>query len=320
MPHFNCYIGDYNKLENLKNFYKNNKSENLTLYFGELNSVTVDWIKNHDFENIHYFLNGDLNFSLINAKYDTSWYHAYDVLKIYKNNEFLLQKINQESKKEFYFDALLGCLQSWDSFNDQSYIKQNRQFIINFINKENLLNSFILTYLKEYQDSLNLKKQDEFIFEPEIQFIDDISLSADEVLYFNQKTVLCYIVPISIYNKCSYSLIAETNYENEYSFFTEKTVKPILGKRLFIAFCGQYFLRNLKNLGFKTFDNVIDESYDNIEDSQERWELAAQQILYLITQDQEKIAKEIKDIVEHNYNLLISKDWMPHKKFLNILT
>ena len=42
---------------------------------------------------------------------------------------------------------------------------------------------------------------------------------------------------------------------------TEKILKPIQQYHPFILL-GMYGLQNLRNLGFKTFDSVWDESYD----------------------------------------------------------
>jgi hypothetical protein len=59
-----------------------------------------------------------------------------------------------------------------------------------------------------------------------------------------------------------------------------------------------------ENLGFKTFDGIIDESYDNVEDNQTRWTMALSQLMWLDTQDQIEILEEASSILEHNYNLL----------------
>jgi hypothetical protein len=50
---------------------------------------------------------------------------------------------------------------------------------------------------------------------------------------------------------------------------TEKTAKPIWAKRLFVMFGTPGFLKKLHELGFKTFDHVIDESYDSMLNAQQ---------------------------------------------------
>ena len=120
---------------------------------------------------------------------------------------------------------------------------------------------------------------------------------------------LSQIVPCSIYNNCYYSLITETNAVNEFNFFTEKTVKPVLAKRLFVVIAGQGFLKTLKSYGFKTFDTVIDESYDLEPDHATRWTMALEQVRYLTTLDPTTVQEKIKEIVEHNRNLMLNYEW-----------
>ena len=66
----------------------------------------------------------------------------------------------------------------------------------------------------------------------------------------------------------------------------------------------------MRKLGFKTFDGIIDESYDLIEDPQLRFECAFSQIKYLINQPQEEILLLIKDIVKHNQQLMLNTEWL----------
>lgn len=72
---------------------------------------------------------------------------------------------------------------------------------------------------------------------------------------------------------------------------------------------GQYQLRNLKQLGFQSFDSVIDESYDSIENNATRFGAAMAQVKYLCEQPQQEILDKIKPIVDHNFNVMMSTDW-----------
>ena len=49
-------------------------------------------------------------------------------------------------------------------------------------------------------------------------------------------------------------------------FISEKTWKPIMVGHPFIMVGNKNNLKFLKDLGYKTFDKWIDESYDDIED------------------------------------------------------
>ena len=73
------------------------------------------------------------------------------------------------------------------------------------------------------------------------------------------------------YNSTAFSLVSETTIDDDLSLFvTEKTFKPIAFLHPFVI-CGQYnILVYLHRLGFETFENMFDESYDNEYDSKSR--------------------------------------------------
>ena len=70
-------------------------------------------------------------------------------------------------------------------------------------------------------------------------------------------------VKANLYLDTYFSVVTETVFEYPYSFRTEKIWKPIsIGHPwVAVANCGYY--RDLHNLGFKTFGNLIDESFDS---------------------------------------------------------
>jgi hypothetical protein len=103
--------------------------------------------------------------------------------------------------------------------------------------------------------------------------------------------------------------VAETCWQNHFSFFTEKTVKPIIARRLFVVFAGQGHLQNLRTMGFQTFNTIIDESYDDEEDDLVRWQRAWDQVEWLKSQPQEEILERIRPIVEHNFAVMMTTDW-----------
>ncbi len=63
--------------------------------------------------------------------------------------------------------------------------------------------------------------------------------------------------------------------------------------RLFIVISSYRFLEGLQSLGFKTFEGIIDESYDQEIDDHTRWRKAIEQAVWLCNQPQEEIFKKI---------------------------
>ena len=117
------------------------------------------------------------------------------------------------------------------------------------------------------------------------------------------------IIPTGIYNSCWYSIVAEGFSDHRGTRLTEKTAKCLVSRRLFVMFGAPHDLRRLRTLGFRTFDGIIDESYDSIEDDQERWSKAWQQVEWLCEQDPVKIQSLSDDIRRHNQELFLQTDW-----------
>lgn len=69
-----------------------------------------------------------------------------------------------------------------------------------------------------------------------------------------------------------FSLVTETVVDYPYSFRTEKIWKPMFMAHPWIAISSYGYYRDLHNLGFKTYHNLIDESFDLIENNQTRLE------------------------------------------------
>ena len=75
----------------------------------------------------------------------------------------------------------------------------------------------------------------------------------------------------------------------------------------------QNYLANLRKLGFQTFGDIIDESYDTETDALIRWRRAWEQMQWLADQPQSEILEKIRPIVEHNFNHVMTTNWA--KKF-----
>jgi hypothetical protein len=123
----------------------------------------------------------------------------------------------------------------------------------------------------------------------------------------NKSCLLSMLLPWRIYNDSWFTIISETEAEREY--FTEKTAKPLLGKRLFVLFGAAGMLGSLRDQGFQTFGSVIDESYDDISDTQKRFAAAWQQVEYLAHSNISDVYDKILPVLEHNQRLMLEISW-----------
>jgi hypothetical protein len=132
--------------------------------------------------------------------------------------------------------------------------------------------------------------------------LDDIQYHDDS--YFSLVTETIY------YKKNSSSSSIGMASSEDAIFITEKTYKAMLFKHPFIIAGFTNSLKTIKELGFKTFHPYIDESYDSIEDDDQRLEAITKEVERLCAfTDAEWLnwQTNVKDIVEHNFDVIMNR-------------
>lgn len=281
--------------------------DQIIILFTELHQAAVPFAKKYDNKKISFYLCGDFNFKLqfSTVKQYMNWFES----SVYFYKTYLpelLSRLQPFDSKPRNFDILLGRKKEHRDF---VYKSAMAMYDDTRPNTQNIITYFDSTQGHCADDTTQWVWEKVGLLQPNYVITNTI----DTVSYFGHPIYLSQIIPIDIYNNTNYSVVAETNCSNKYSFFTEKTVKPILARRLFVMFAGQHYLQNLRNMGFKTFDTVIDESYDNEVDDSTRWGMAWNQIVWLSDQDPVKILEMIKPIVNHNFDIMINTAW--HQDF-----
>lgn len=278
-------------------------ADEILIIGSELHDRTVDFIKRHDLEKITYFICGELDHDMTNARVQMflDWFTTS--VHFYKNvKPSMLFDLDPYGPKPLMFDALLGRK------------KPHRDTAYQFINESGISEQGVVTYINDYQVNFDSTDSDKWIWQSEgIDNFEEraksIDFTVDRVDYNGYSMSLSQIIPIDIYNRTAYSLVCETNFDNGFVFLTEKTVKPILARRLFITLGNRYHLAFLRKLGFKTYNSIIDETYDTIENPHERQLAAMAQLKWLCEQDQEEILQKIKPIADHNFNVMYGTNW-----------
>jgi hypothetical protein len=102
------------------------------------------------------------------------------------------------------------------------------------------------------------------------------------------------------------SVISEARFEDEEGtiFLSEKVFKPVASHHPFIIMGNKHSLREMKKLGYKTFSNWIDESYDEL-DNLERMD-AIIKVLKDIDKIENKLEwfKSMEEVLKFNYQIL----------------
>ena len=103
------------------------------------------------------------------------------------------------------------------------------------------------------------------------------------------------------------SIVTETSFYIDNDFISEKIWKPLYQFHPFIVVGRPHLLKYLRDIGFKTFDFLIDETYDTIEDNDLRMELIIKEIKKLNDipmYELHDIIKSNADTLKHNHDLL----------------
>lgn len=100
-------------------------------------------------------------------------------------------------------------------------------------------------------------------------------------------------------------MVTETVYFQDKRHLTEKIFKPIISHRPFMLIGAVGNLAYLRNYGFKTFGDYVDESYDNIADNTDRINKITQELIKLCNMSETQLKEMHQDmlpILRHNFN------------------
>lgn len=98
-------------------------------------------------------------------------------------------------------------------------------------------------------------------------------------------------------------------------FLTEKTFKPIKHAQPFFIVGAAGSLAELRRMGYRVFDDVLDNSYDNETDATDRWLMLLDSIRSAHRQGLNNVYQACKNDIEHNQQLFMTC----HQSRLNTL-
>jgi hypothetical protein len=114
------------------------------------------------------------------------------------------------------------------------------------------------------------------------------------------------------FNDTTFNLISETNDNNNEVFITEKLWKPIIAQQIFVVHGNLGYLKKLREMGFKTFDSIFDESYDMEPNPDRRIDKIISLCHHLCTMDRTKIYRESELIRQHNFKKFFDGTSLSH--------
>jgi len=133
----------------------------------------------------------------------------------------------------------------------------------------------------------------------------------------NYKYNLSYFTKNELFYQTKFSLVVETEAELQEYHITEKTMKCIMLGHPFVVMGTPYYLEFLHSLGFVTYSNIFDESYDRILDLDSRMDAVIELVRKL--QTKRFNVKTLNNIQKHNINTLIRlRNQDTYEKFLGL--
>lgn len=254
----------------------------------ERNSHIQPWIESNGIKNYVLALGASHNSEGYNK--ETTVLRSWWMYNLMRMNTFV---DHAQPPKPYWFDVLLGAR------------RPHRDFVMLSLQKHSkLLDKCIVTYRDGFTGGI-VDDQTSAIhnyfpnYTLEWPYVSKNLNHQWEVTDNIEKSISAF-VPSKIYQQTWYTVVCETGFTGDGFFLSEKTTKALFAKRVFVMFAPCQFLKNLRELGFKTFGSIIDESYDEELVDLTRYQMAFAQMLSLTYQDPVEVHRKVEDILEHN--------------------
>jgi hypothetical protein len=231
------------------------------------------------------------------------WLNHYN-----RNFDFIKRMNNTKNINKHYL-----CLMHRDKFQ--------RRFISYLIHKNNLYEKGIVSHKRVDWD--NTKPFEIELFKSRPDF--------DEVAYNNyafkkhnvdsanpKEDAISYESYQKHINEVSFEIVTESCVGDSL-YITEKTFKPIIFGLPFLLLGNPYSLKYLKHLGFKTFDQVFDESYDSETVFYDRANILFENVKRMCSLSLQDCIKQLQvteEICKFNQHHFLNNDWsfgLPNK-------
>ena len=123
----------------------------------------------------------------------------------------------------------------------------------------------------------------------------------DQYHVVEQSAAECNRSLLQYYDRFNIELVCETYTYGDTFFPTEKTVRPIMAAKPFLVYGPRGYLRRLCELGFRTYADCWDESYDLLE-GPERWRAMRSVI-------QDVIDRAARDTLTQAWEIALRNRW-----------
>lgn len=180
-----------------------------------------------------------------------------------------------------------------------------RNRLRDYLLESGCLDNSVYSYQKDNGESKNLDDQYEHPSFHNLDFKKN---------HCHHEPAIWQLVPQQ-YISTKYSIVAETCESNNVYCLSEKIFKPMIAGHIFIVLAGAGYLKYLRQCGFKTFHDYIDESYDLEIDPIKRIKKIVSCCEDLASRDHIKLYRQVSNITKHNRELFFNEQ---HLQRLNM--
>jgi hypothetical protein len=275
----------------LNTFAKNNNLKTIKIYTCEKNVKAL----NNYYENITIVCkNIFLRIVSKNIKKFINLEFDFNKKQEKIEKKFWCGNIEYSQHRHFMICFLLSKSGNYSWYHGKNLL-ENERYCPRFLKDINSEKSFIDT-IKNYNE-----KYIGEIYQNNTKLMKKFPVIMDNKRSSKAKSIVKY------YDECFVSVITETIFNSPYSDISEKALYAIAYGKPFIVVGTPRCLEYLKSLGFKTFDEFWDESYDNEKDAQKRllmlFDLIEKIDNYTI-EELKQIYTKMIPILKHNLNTL----------------
>ena len=213
-----------------------------------------------------------------------------------------------------YFPGLLA--REVKEFTQQNIIPtwNNKQYCFNFmINKVRPHRTLLLKVIDElklnsYQHSLCWRTSPTSTipvtdYRIGHEVVMDFSIRAGS---YTNATIYQNLLQSKVFESTAVSLITEPAYYEQDTIVTEKTIMARYGGTVPIWFGGWRIPDYMRSLGFDIFDDIVDHSYQNLSDPEQRCLAAIDRNIHLL----KNLTGVDHKRLQHNLNLVKSNPWL----------
>jgi len=225
---------------------------------------------------------GNQHIDFLSSITDHVWYGGI--------NWFWFYMFEKNHNKQFNFDH---SDKKYDFLYLNKLARNHRIELYTMLNKKKLLENSLYSFLTDNPVSVM-----KLIPEYELPWVDRENYPlkhSDQDIYEKP------------YNHSYISIVSETSDSNLEIFMTEKIWKAIIAEQIFIVHGNYKYLKKLNEMGFKTFENIFSEKYDEEPDPYLRRRRIVNLLYDIKSKKFKNFYTDTVDIRKHNKDLFWNK-------------